>query len=237
MKRLVAATVVLAALGAGAFVLTFPNPAGCLALEASAFQKLSSGVYSDAQSEREQQYLDKLVADAKMRIAKQFGPVEAEPKIVFFRETPKRWPSQLNPSGSTHIVGTRACVMIGPQGRSTDIVAHELLHAEVAHRVGAWTYAVKLPTWFDEGVAMQVDHRPQFRLSDADLNASGYVRELTGASTFFSEDPAVSQKNYASARAEVSKWLAQPGVALYPALQRIQQGQPIESVLPASSPQ
>ena len=36
------------------------------------------------------------------------------------------------------------------------VVAHELSHAELYHRVGGWWYARKIPRWFDEGVAVLV---------------------------------------------------------------------------------
>ena len=45
---------------------------------------------------------------------------------------------------------------------SIDVTAHELVHAELAQRLGFWTRTVKLPVWFDEGIAVQLDRRADF---------------------------------------------------------------------------
>ena len=33
---------------------------------------------------------------------------------------------------------TGVCIFIGPKGRNADVVAHELVHAEVFERVSLW---------------------------------------------------------------------------------------------------
>ena len=63
--------------------------------------------------------------------------------------------------------GTRAAafgdtaVHLSAKGLSAPLVAHELSHAELYHRVGGWWNARKIPRWFDEGVAVVVADEPR----------------------------------------------------------------------------
>jgi hypothetical protein len=99
------------------------------------------------------------------------------------------------------------------------------MHAEFFHRVG-FLKSLQLPTWFHEGVAMQVDYRPQYSLSLQDAQYTAYVRDLTVLSTFNEGDDQALTRNYASAKLEVASWLPKVGPALlYSRLQRMRDGQ------------
>lgn len=81
--------------------------------------------------------------------------------------------------------------IMGPQGLNIDIVAHEWLHSEIAHQTGFITRNYRLPTWFDEGLAMQVDFRPEFSVpelrryvSDQGLSVPS-LKEMATAKQFF----------------------------------------------------
>ena len=63
--------------------------------------------------------------------------------------------------------------IIGPKGMNIDVVAHEWMHSEIAHQSGFITRNYRLPTWFDEGLAMQVDFRPEFSLPEL----RGYIAD------------------------------------------------------------
>jgi len=112
----------------------------------------------------------------------------AKPVLVFFSSSkgflgPFR---QINSYGNTQFVGGRACVMIGPNGQNVDVVAHEMAHAELFLRVGWLARWLQIPTWFDEGVAMQVDYRSRYDLPAEKIPNAGDVRALTTFSKFFS---------------------------------------------------
>ena len=122
--------------------------------------------------------------------------------------------------------------MIGPKGRSIDIIAHELMHAELHHRVGSLEYFLKVPTWFDEGVAMQVDFRPRYALREDKTAEANRVRELTTSSKFFVSDDEELTRNYSFAKHEVSKWLSVVGSdTLYSRLTRIKSGETFSEIL------
>jgi len=53
----------------------------------------------------------------------------------------------------------RAIMVIGPDGINLDVLSHEMCHTELYHRLGWWRKEMRIPTWFDEGLAMQLDYR------------------------------------------------------------------------------
>jgi len=51
-------------------------------------------------------------------------------------------------------------IVVSPEYLNVDILAHELTHAEVHARVFTgrlWDW-LSIPTWFDEGIALQNDY-------------------------------------------------------------------------------
>lgn len=153
-----------------------------------------------------------LLLQAKARIQDHFGPMQAEPIVVFFDDTDAFWPLKLNSYGSTSFLGPKICVMVGPEGQNVDVTAHELMHAELAQRVGSWARMTQIPTWFDEGLAMQVDYRSHYDLPDEETQQSlQFVTELDSGSDFFVADNQLLTQHYAAAKAWVADWVAERG--------------------------
>ena len=122
--------------------------------------------------------------------------------------------------------------MVGPSGQNLDVVAHELMHAEIAERVGWWGRFTQLPVWFDEGLAMQVDLRPRYVLAGGADSETKRVRALGSARDFFQADDARLTWNYAAAKTEAALWVAAVGGdAVYGQLERIRQGKSFEAVV------
>jgi hypothetical protein len=164
-----------------------------------------------------------LVTLARQRIAGSFGEPNADPVILFWQDGLLARLA-LNRTGSSLFLGPRACVFIGPDGRNVDVVAHELMHAEVFQRIGPWARLFRLPAWLDEGIAMQVDGRSGYQLPAGE--PSDFVRQLTTPAQFFVAGDKALTRNYAAAKSQVAMWLAKSGKrSLYPALGRIRAGQ------------
>lgn len=174
-----------------------------------------------------------LQSQARVRIKETFGAPRAEPLVVF-RDSRTFWPLKLNNYASAAFLGSRVCVLIGPQGQNVDIVAHEFMHAELANRVGHWRRFFDVPAWFEEGVAMQVDLRARYNWSDQQDKSKGYgyVRQLNSQSKFNDADDKQLTRNYAAAKAEVAQWLTTIGRGeLYNRFERIRAGENFEAVL------
>lgn len=208
------------------YAFALPGPTACLLIGVADLHKLSDGSLAESESVVDQQRYAQLTRDARLRIETTFGPVESKPIILFFDHPGGYGPFRLNAYGSAASIGSRTCVMVGPKGQNVDVVAHELMHAEIHHRVGYLAYFFQIPTWFNEGVAMQVDYRPQYSLSTHDAQNTAYVRDLTASSNFYKGDDLALTRNYASAKHEVASWLTKFGTTtLYSHLQRMRDRQ------------
>lgn len=223
------------ALGFGVATLTFaiPGAAACALIEVRGFDSLPDGtlVESGSSAQEQARFLE-LLSGAKARIERTFGTHRAEPTVLFFQDSRAFWPLKLNAHGSTSFVASRACVMVGPNGQNLDVVAHELMHAELVERVGYWRRFMEVPVWFDEGVAMQVDFRPRNELPKGEPIDTTYVRQLESARHFFQPNEQRLVRNYASAKVEVTRWLSEVGAqSLYQRFERIRAGEQLNEVL------
>lgn len=231
-RTLIVGTLTLVLICAFMFARVFPAPTACMFVGVAGFHVLPDGSLTDSISPDEQQRYLRLTVESRKRIANTFGEPEAKPIIVYLSRTNEFGLFKLNAFGSTQLLGSRACVMIGPKGQSVDVVAHELMHAEIHQRVGFWHRFMNIPTWFDEGLAMQVDNRPQYALTGDDEYAKNAVRQLTTSSAFFSSSEKVVVSNYAKARALVADWVAKVGNAsVYQRLDQLRDGKSFENVI------
>ena len=105
----------------------------------------------------------RLLEMAHQRLSEVYGAVYSQPMIACLSE-PK--------FGLGHTIGSTnfapllpSVIILNSTGQNVDVAAHEWAHAEFAHRVGFWRRNVQVPTWFDEGFAMQVDRREPYSQS------------------------------------------------------------------------
>ncbi len=223
-RRIATGLVALCALVATA-VFALPGPTACLAVSVLPLHGLADGALSDSTSAVDQQCQSALLRDARSRISAAFGAPVSQPIVVFFSHGQGIGPFKLNSYGSAQFIGSRACVFLGPDGHSVDVVAHELMHGELHHRVGAWQRMAHIPTWFDEGVAMQVDHRSRYDLSPQAAQTADAVRSLNTVSAFSRGDEATVVYHYAAAKATVAALLAKADPAsLYARLAQMREG-------------
>lgn len=211
MRITIVIAVLVLAIGLAAY--SYPAAAACLFADKNA--------QSDSQM--------KILKQASDRIESKFGSLRSRPIIYFFDQQDKYWPLRINPYGSTSFLGYRTCVAIGPLGQNTDVVAHELMHAEIEARAGYWNRTTKIPVWFDEGLAMQVDYRDRYNLEPNVKTA--YVTELNSGREFFQANIDTLVLNYGAAKSEVQAWSSMRSPAdVYGLLDRIKQGSSFESI-------
>jgi hypothetical protein len=218
--------------GLVAFALARPGAAACALLDLAPITKILPELYGDLSTpDFSVERASQLVIDARSRIEKVLGTPIAKPKIIFWSGAGALSALPLNHYGGTYFLGTRACVFVGPLGRNGDVVAHELVHAELTARVGEWAKFSQIPTWFDEGLAMQVDNRPAYDLPLA--TPTQFVRTLNSPSQFHAGDDATLTLHYGAAKVEVKTWLDSISPALaYSQLERLRSGEPFSRVVP-----
>jgi len=212
-----------------AVALAQPQAAACATINYRGLDEVAPGIFASSDVTVGQR-LDfvRLHRAAKLRIADTFGATRASPVIVIGGTEALR---SLFPGSSSYAstiyVPYRSCVIVGPKGHDVDILAHEELHAEIHHRVGHWHRLTQIPTWFDEGLAMQVDYRERYiwSLQSGPVD-NGAVKQWTSRAQFFSGNDEELTRHYAMAKEEVRLWLQKLGHRnLYDFLERIRQGE------------
>jgi len=150
---------------------------------------------------------------ARGRVAELLGSGEAAPTVlVTASQDEAAWFGLASEvPGAAYSVPWGTYIVVSPRGRNVDVLAHELVHAELAARLGYLDYALELPTWFDEGLAMQVDDRDEeIARAIREGRTLPPVDSLRSIREFHSGEIAL---NYAASQVEVGRWLAEEGHA------------------------
>ena len=150
-----------------------------------------------------------LVKQAQTRLAGFYPDVLSTPYLVCL---PQPTLGLGHIIGTTHFApGLPAIIVLNPDGQNVDVLAHEWAHAEFASRVGVLTRTYQVPTWFDEGLAMQVDWRDSY--TDAAmaelLQETGHrpVLEEISSLNGFIQPGKQGRLNYAFSRCVVAQML------------------------------
>jgi hypothetical protein len=233
-KRIVLASIAaIITLGAVTLAFAFPGTTACALIEFSGLETMPNGTRILASSTNaERQAILEIQTQAQTRIEQMFGAPRAKPLVVFLKNPASIFTFTSNGYGSTHFVGPRACVIIGGQGTNVDVVAHELLHAELFERVGPWRRINEIPAWFDEGLAMQVDFRSRYDSSQiVDATELASLRTLRSMDQFNAGNDEEITRHYARSKRAVSQWLEKTGRSnLYANLERIRAGESFQKI-------
>ncbi|WP_298442061.1 hypothetical protein [uncultured Ferrimonas sp.] len=190
------------------------------------YQQLAPNVYAAAHFDESASALA-AIRQGKARVESTFGPMRATPKIVLVADRQEAARFGANSTATANYTPFGTCIVLAEHGQNVDVAAHELVHAEVGARVGWLTHWVAIPIWFNEGVALMVDHRAPFLVENIRLGAAevAAVKRLTYGNEFFRGGNA--HQNYLASRLAVQT--VEP-LELYQHLERIRNGQSFESV-------
>ena len=121
-------------------------------------QKIAPNVYVNIDMNKtEQQKLVKLIPEAKKYVTAVWGKIKSKPTI--YACSTKECVKSLG-------IGARAYqfnnhLVLSPKAITKELIAHEWSHAELYKRVGGFFNWRKIPSWFDEGLAVFVSHEPR----------------------------------------------------------------------------
>ncbi|MBR5371437.1 MAG: hypothetical protein IK130_04410 [Oscillospiraceae bacterium] len=102
-------------------------------------------------------------------------------------------------------------ISISDEYLNTDIVAHEMTHAELHARL-SYSAVKKIPTWFDEGIALQNDYRSQYSewewMNQTD-NGQNTVKpeDMDTPEEFYAGEVEDKRFRYLCAKHLVTQWL------------------------------
>lgn len=193
--------------------------------------RIADDIYATArltEAERQRALAD--VQSARNRIAGVFGDPRARPMTIIAASD--REAAQLGllegVPGAAFVTPVGTQVVLSMPNFSVDVAAHELMHAELVDRLGFWTWMTRLPVWFDEGVALQLDWRPGSVGDCAALDALRVrqVRALVRPWQFWDGGRDQVVANYRAARCAAAQVLArQPARSLYASIDRLRDGE------------
>lgn len=99
-------------------------------------------------------------------------------------------------------------IVLGRECINEDMVSHELQHAELYSRTGYFNNS-KIPAWFDEGIAMQVDYREAYsekrfcQMKDS-MKSEDAISQISNQESFMRGN---YYYHYLLAKHETAKWL------------------------------
>ena len=149
-----------------------------------------------------------LLRNARSAVEKLYGSVQSHPIIACLDGPILGY--EISHGLTNFSPGLPSVILLGPAGAEENVAAHEWAHAEFAQRVGVLQRRVLVPTWFDEGLAMQVDFREAYDMraflafrSRKDLRIPAL--EEIAAAKFYRAD-GQGKLHYALSRCVVEKW-------------------------------
>ena len=186
----------------------------------SEFIQIDKDVFvSPDTSKVQQRELIELLQKAKARIINKFGSYTVSPIIIFSNDNKQLKTYSNNNYGNTDFTLNTAYIVVGENGKNIDVVSHELVHAELFHRIGYVNRWLQIPVWFDEGIAMQVDLRAKYANP---TNTTTDIKKLKSVNEFYSGD---ISEHYSLAKFEIKNWLKEHGdEAFYKLLDEIKTG-------------
>jgi hypothetical protein len=172
--------------------------------------------YSPLLSASLQDSLSSLVKKAEQRNIAFWGEGEENYRVVFCatqNEMNKYSGSAHNRSISRHTFwGT--FIVLGKEGFDLDVISHELCHSFFWSQLGTLNQR-KIPTWFDEGIAMQLDDRPFMKdsiLEKSYVTNYDQLKSIATPDQFYKGGWPLMKKNYIVARIEIKQFLSSCGM-------------------------
>ncbi|MDQ2077990.1 hypothetical protein [Marinimicrobium sp. ABcell2] len=198
----------------------------CEAVGLTGYEQVAPNVFVSPSVENIEEVL-RSILDGRQRVDTTFGEMIAIPKIVIVGNKVEASNFGANSTARAYYTPMGSCIILGPKGQNVDVAAHELVHAEVGQRVGWLTHWLDIPVWFNEGVALIVDHRKPFLIENIDISqeAIDSVKQLKTGREFFGGTN--THENYVASRMAVNNF---DPLQLYEKLERVRNGESFENV-------
>lgn len=202
----------------------------------SDFRKIEPNLYVSPNTTSSQgKAIATLISDARVRITEQFGAPISTPTIIIIKGKKEEQSFKLYQAPGKVLIAPWGNYLILNQALANiDVAAHELMHAEIAERLGYLIRMRNMPTWLDEGIALQVDHRPRYsNLAVIDNTELKRVASLVSPKLFWTQNSEQNIKNYQSSKVAVSGTVlpAFQENSLYAILDQIKNGMKIDSII------
>jgi hypothetical protein len=184
-------------------------------------KKISTKVYvNQDMNATQQKKLLKLIPKAKKYVSDVWGEVTSKPTI--YACSTKKCAKSLGIGARAYQINNH--IVLSPKAISRELIAHEWSHAELYKKVGGFFNWRKIPSWFDEGLAVFVSHEHRHderawkkivdnNISYPSLNELITLKQWIDATYKYNEN--INKDDivvtYAVAGHEIGKWYKQVG--------------------------
>jgi hypothetical protein len=184
----------------------------------SAFTKIASDVYINRNYAGDRQELLEMIEKAKDRVRTFFGDVLFQDQTIFIICDDEKLIRKLGEDHGTVVFSfpTEAhFICISDEYLELDILAHEITHAELRSRLSAEAQKA-IPTWFDEGLALQNDYRERYSeaqwIAQTD-NGKNMVapEDMDTPAEFYAGEAEDRRFRYLNAKHELDIWMTAHG--------------------------
>lgn len=189
----------------------------CYTVSFSDFKEIYKNVYVEPNTvDADINNILNTISKSKDTAAQLYGSFNAKPVFIISKDpaTLKKFGVE-NGTGATQKTIFGSYIILGPDGLNIDVISHELTHSELAYRIDK-SKSTKIPIWFDEGMATQVDNRPKYSeeqwIKKTENGAKvPNMRNLDSGTQFYVNDLDTRVLNYTLAKHEVHRWLSVVG--------------------------
>ena len=183
-----------------------------------AFAEIASHVYINQNYAGDRQELLEMIEQATDRVRTFFGEVLFQDETIFIICDDKKLTRKLGEDHGTVIFSFPSethYICISDEYLELDILAHEITHAELRTRLS--TEAQKrIPTWFDEGLALQNDYRERYSeaqwIAQTDNGKNTVALEdMDTPAEFYAGEAEDRRFRYLNAKHELNVWMTAHG--------------------------
>ncbi len=192
----------------------------------ASFEKISDNVYVNRNYAGSRDEIIYLIDEAKLRAADFYGSLTCPDHTVIIICDDEKLLAKLGGDHDTHHITLfpvkRSYVSVSTEYLTVDVLAHELTHAELYERLSGKAFR-RVPTWFNEGIALQNDYREQYgpeAWAEQTDNGKNIVaqEDMYTAAEFYSGTKEDRRFRYLNAKHDVFEWLEKHGLQGFMAL-------------------
>ncbi len=184
----------------------------------AAFTEIADHVYINKDNARSRQEILSLVEQAEERVSAFFGDLRYRDETFFIICDDEQLIRKIGEDHATVTISFPAekhYICISDEYLEPDILAHEITHAELRARLVSSAQG-KIPTWFDEGLALQNDYREiyseeQWILQTDNGENAVAPEDMDTPAEFYAGEAEDRRFRYLNAKHELNAWMAAHG--------------------------
>jgi hypothetical protein len=232
LKRTFIITLILLPLMTFAHFMVFPQETRCIFVSFSNLEKKQNVYYSQTTNAIQLENLFRLKKVAEDKVKSFWRENALLDYTLIYCNSEKdynKYGTPNTPATTQRKLG--AYVVLSNEGVDEQIIAHEITHTILYNNIGWFKTITKIPTWFEEGLAMQVDDREKYSIGSLQTKINnGFVlpnlSTIAKPAQFYSGDDDAITLHYFTAKFAMHQWLQTHSLTLF--IQKMKNGEGFE---------